>query len=54
MKEICSAEDLGNNDAEMEQMLELQRMMMLNVKAEIQSVDNYGDITDWLDEKLVI
>jgi meiotic recombination protein SPO11 len=33
-------------------MRELQRMLMLNIKAEIQAVDNYGDIADWLDRKL--
>ncbi len=31
---------------------ELQRMLMLNIKAEIQAVDNLGDLTLWLDEKL--
>ncbi len=31
---------------------ELQRMLMLNIKAEIQAVDNLGDLTSWLDEKL--
>ncbi|TLD25383.1 hypothetical protein PspLS_05403 [Pyricularia sp. CBS 133598] len=31
---------------------ELQVMLMLNVKAEIQAVDNLGDITEWLDNKL--
>lgn len=34
------------------QMGELQRMLMLNIKAEIQAVDNYGNVADWLDEKL--
>lgn len=36
----------------MEQISELHRMLMLNIKAEIQAVDNYGDITDWLDQRL--
>jgi meiotic recombination protein SPO11 len=36
----------------LDQMRELQRMLMLNIKAEIQAVDNYGDIADWLDGKL--
>lgn len=35
-----------------DQMLELQRMLLLNVKAEIQTMDNYGDLTEWLDSKL--
>lgn len=34
------------------QMGELQRMLMLNIKAEIQAVDNYGNVADWLDAKL--
>ncbi|KAK4464739.1 Spo11/DNA topoisomerase VI subunit A [Cladorrhinum samala] len=37
---------------EMQQMLELQRMLMLNIKAEIQAVDDYGDLTTWLNERL--
>ncbi|KAJ4306620.1 endodeoxyribonuclease [Collariella sp. IMI 366227] len=36
----------------LDQRQELQRMLMLNIKAEIQAVDNYGDIADWLDRKL--
>ncbi|KAK4039798.1 Spo11/DNA topoisomerase VI subunit A [Parachaetomium inaequale] len=51
MKEISGAEDVDGDGTE--QMRELQRMMMLNIKAEIQAVDNYGDIADWLDGKLV-
>jgi len=35
-------------------MNELQRMLMLNIKAEMQAVDNYGNIADWLDAKLRI
>jgi meiotic recombination protein SPO11 len=50
MKEILGAEEVDGDGAE--QMRELQRMMMLNIKAEIQAVDNYGDIADWLDGKL--
>ncbi|KAJ2895873.1 uncharacterized protein MKZ38_006063 [Zalerion maritima] len=33
---------------------ELHVMMMLNVKAEIQAVDRMGNMTDWLDEHLVL
>jgi meiotic recombination protein SPO11 len=29
-------------------------MLMLNIKAEMQAVDNYGNIADWLDAKLRI
>jgi len=37
---------------EMQQKQELQRMLMLNVKAEIQAVDHFGDVAGWLDQKL--
>ena len=50
LREISGAGDVDGDGAK--QMRELQRMMMLNIKAEIQAVDNYGDITDWLDGKL--
>jgi meiotic recombination protein SPO11 len=50
MREISGAE---NVDADgQDQMRELQRMLMLNIKAEIQAVDSYGDIANWLDSKL--
>lgn len=45
-------EDMGAD--EMEQMRELQIMLMLNIKAEIQAVDNLGDMTDWLDRNLCV
>ncbi|KAK0652552.1 Spo11/DNA topoisomerase VI subunit A [Cercophora newfieldiana] len=35
-----------------EQFSELQKMLMLNIKAEIQAVDDFGDITHWLDGAL--
>jgi meiotic recombination protein SPO11 len=50
IQEICGNEILDVD--EMEQRHELQLMLMLNVKAEMQAVDNSGDITDWLDRKL--
>ena len=37
---------------ETEQLREIQVMLMLNVKAEIQAIDNMGDLSDWLDEKI--
>ena len=47
--EICSQEvDVAAAD----QVHELQRMLMLNIKGEIQAVDKFGDITDWLDRRL--
>lgn len=52
MQEIVGAESMDSDGAD--QMRELQRMLMLNIKAEIQAVDSYGDIADWLDRKLCI
>lgn len=37
---------------ETEQLRELQVMLLLNVKAEIQAIDNMGDLSGWLDEKI--
>lgn len=37
---------------ELEQLRELQVMLMLNMKAEIQAIDNMGDLSGWLDEKM--
>ena len=37
---------------ETEQLREIQVMLLLNVKAEIQAIDNMGDLSDWLDEKI--
>ena len=35
-----------------EQVAELQTMLILNIKAEIQFVDNYDNLAWWLDERL--
>ncbi|KAK4211472.1 Spo11/DNA topoisomerase VI subunit A [Rhypophila decipiens] len=57
MKEIESlltagaTHDVKTAKAQLEQ---VQKMLMLNIKAEIQAVDNFGDITDWLDRKLCL
>lgn len=41
-------------DAEQsEQVRELQLMLMLNLKAEIQAIDDMGDLSTWLDNKMV-
>lgn len=37
---------------ELEQLRELQVMLMLNMKAEIQAIDNMGDLSNWLDGKM--
>lgn len=45
--------DNGEADAAArEQFGELQRMLLLNIKAEIQALDDFGNITDWLTEAL--
>lgn len=43
-------DELDHED--MEQLREIQVMLMLNVKAEIQAIDNMGDLSDWLDDKI--
>ncbi|KAK4174401.1 putative meiosis-specific topoisomerase [Triangularia setosa] len=50
LRGICSIDQPSND--ELDQTQELQRMLMLNIKAEIQAVDNYGDLSTWLDDKL--
>ena len=52
LQAVFQEQALVGGDSGMEQMHELQTMLMLNVKAEIQAVDNLGDITHWLDERL--
>ncbi|KAK3328205.1 Spo11/DNA topoisomerase VI subunit A [Cercophora scortea] len=52
LNEICTGEGTVCTAVSMEQKQELQRMLVLNIKAEIQAVDHFGDITKWLDEKL--
>ncbi|KAI0835180.1 DNA topoisomerase IV, alpha subunit [Hypoxylon sp. FL0890] len=44
--------DHGENVDEMGLIHELQLMLMLNIKAEIQAVDDAGNLTRWLDVKL--
>ncbi|KAI1391641.1 DNA topoisomerase IV, alpha subunit [Hypoxylon trugodes] len=44
--------DGGQNTDEECLMHELQLMLILNLKAEIQAVDDAGDMTRWLDERL--
>ncbi|KAK3951744.1 meiosis-specific topoisomerase, partial [Pseudoneurospora amorphoporcata] len=51
LRNICTTARIDT--AGREHKLELQRMLMLNVKAEIQAVDEFGDITNWLDERLL-
>lgn len=43
-------EELGTEESE--QRRELQLMMMLNLKAEIQAIDGMGDLSTWLDAKM--
>lgn len=55
LKELVSvrAGQEGYNTA-IDQMEDVQKMLVMNVKAEIQAVDNFGDITDWLNQKLCL
>ena len=50
INDIRSTDVVDHDD--LEQLNELQRMLMLNVKAEIQAVDDFGNIASWLDERL--
>ncbi|KAI0017176.1 Spo11/DNA topoisomerase VI subunit A [Xylariomycetidae sp. FL0641] len=43
----------AHDASEIEIRRELQIMILLNVKAEIQAVDDWGDLTAWLDARLV-
>lgn len=45
-------EDAERRLEDAEQMRELQTMLMLNAKAEIQAVDDMGDLSNWLNEKM--
>ncbi len=54
MGEMSGAEAIDWDGERGDQMRELQRMLMLNIKAEMQAVDNYGDIAEWLDRRLSI
>jgi len=49
MTGICGSE---LDDDALEQLHELQRMLMLGIKAEIQALDDFGDLSKWLDERL--
>ncbi|CAK7237040.1 endodeoxyribonuclease [Sporothrix curviconia] len=54
LKEMCLGvyDDPGVEEANLEQCHEVQVMLMLNAKAEIQAADDYGDLATWLDNKL--
>lgn len=55
LKELVVVQNKAEGyDTAMEQMRDIQYMLMTNVKAEIQAVDDFGDITDWLDQKLCL
>lgn len=51
---LAERQDSGQDfDQEvLEQIRELQIMLMLNMKAEIQAIDNTGDLSSWLDTKM--
>lgn len=45
-------DDAEPDQEDLEQIRELQMMLMLNMKAEIQAIDDMGDLSSWLDEKM--
>ncbi|CAN8096251.1 unnamed protein product [Discula destructiva] len=47
-------EDTDLYHEDLEQMRELQVMLMLNMKAEIQAVDDMGDLSSWLNGKMEV
>lgn len=47
-----TARDDELDHEETEHLREIQVMLLLNVKAEIQAIDHMGDLSDWLDEKI--
>lgn len=55
LQAIAGDEDEQHVDPDqedVEQLREIQVMLMLNVKAEIQAIDNKGDLSSWLDKKM--
>ncbi|CAK7224960.1 endodeoxyribonuclease [Sporothrix eucalyptigena] len=52
LKEIHHSVYGDQDEANLEQCREVQVMLMVNVKAEIQAADDYGDLAAWLDNKL--
>lgn len=52
MFRALTAGDRERDHEETEQLRELQVMLMLNMKAEIQAIDNMGDLSNWLDNKI--
>ncbi|KAL1893600.1 endodeoxyribonuclease [Sporothrix stenoceras] len=52
LKDMVYNANVGTEESSYEQIREVQVMLMLNVKAEIQAADDYGDLAEWLDEKL--
>ncbi|ROV92493.1 hypothetical protein VSDG_06714 [Cytospora chrysosperma] len=52
MFRALTAGDRERDHEETEQLRELQVMLMLNMKAEIQAIDDMGDLSNWLDNKI--
>ena len=50
LTKICDTESFGQE--EMDQLREVQLMLILNIKAEIQAVDQMGDMAEWLEAKI--
>ncbi|ERS95181.1 hypothetical protein HMPREF1624_08392 [Sporothrix schenckii ATCC 58251] len=52
LKDMVYGTTADSDAASLKQYREVQVMLMLNIKAEIQAADDYGDLATWLDEKL--
>lgn len=52
LKEIYHDAYVDHDGSSLAQFREVQVMLMLNVKADIQAADDYGNLATWLDEKL--
>lgn len=48
----CDDDDVDRDPEDLDQKYELQVMLMLNMKAEIQAIDDMGDLSSWLNEKM--
>lgn len=46
------SDEIELDQEELDQVRELQVMLLLNMKAEIQAIDSMGDLSIWLDDKM--
>lgn len=53
LRDIYNVHNNQDNTAQAEQAREVQIMLLLNVKCEMQVVDHYSSMADWLDIMLI-